>query len=68
MFFSCLNLGMFSEVVCNQFTEDASLPRVVCTVFGLLIDWYSSRFLLICIKPKRCCNPVVSAAFLLIAI
>ena len=29
-----LNLGMFSEVVCNRFTEDAYLPRVVCTVFG----------------------------------
>ena len=29
-----LNLGMFSEVVCNQFTEDAYLPHVVCTVFG----------------------------------
>ena len=31
---SCLNLGMFSEVVCNRFTEDAYLPRVVCTIFG----------------------------------
>ena len=29
-----LNLDMFSEVICNQITEDAYLPRVVCTVFG----------------------------------
>ena len=29
-----LNLGMLSEVICNRFTEDAYLPRVVCTVFG----------------------------------
>ena len=29
-----LNLGMFSKVVCNRFTEDAYLPRVVCAVFG----------------------------------
>ena len=28
-----LNLGMFSEVVCNWFM-DAYLPRVVCIVFG----------------------------------
>ena len=29
-----LILGMFSEVICNLFTEDAYQPRVVCTVFG----------------------------------
>ena len=29
-----LNLGMLSEVICNRFTEDTYLPRVVCTVFG----------------------------------
>ena len=29
-----LNLCMFSEVICNRFTEDAYLPRVMCTVFG----------------------------------
>ena len=28
-----LNLGIFSEVICTQFMEDAHLPRVVCTVF-----------------------------------
>ena len=31
-----LNLGMFSEVICNWFTEDAYLPHVVCTVFGFV--------------------------------
>ena len=29
-----LNLGMFSEVVCNWFMEDTYLPHVVCNVFG----------------------------------
>ena len=32
-----LNLSMFSKV-CNRFTEDAYLPRVVCTVFGFTCD------------------------------
>ena len=34
LFTVILKLGMFSEVVCNWFTKDAYLPRVVCTVFG----------------------------------
>ena len=33
-----LNIGMFSEVVCSQFTEDAYLLRVVCTSLASLVD------------------------------
>ena len=31
-----LNLGVFFEAICNQFTEDTYLPCVVCTVFGFV--------------------------------
>ena len=63
-----LNLGMFSEVVCNWFTEDAYLPHVVHAVFGFAcwLTRHSSRSVLILMKPKRHCTSIVSAVPLLI--
>ena len=65
-----LNLGMFSEVVCNRFTKDAYLPPVVCTVFGFArwLAMHSLRSVYIFIKPKGRCTSVVSTVHLLIGV
>ena len=65
-----LNLCMFSEVICNWFTEDAYLPCVMCTVFGFAcwLAGHSSWLVLIFMKPKRRCTSVASAMSLLISV
>ena len=47
---------MYEAVICNQFTENAYMPCVVCTVFGSAcwLTMLSSRSVLIFMKPKRC--------------
>ena len=59
---------MFSEVICNRFTEVAYLVHVMCTVLWLrsLISKASSRSVLISMKSKRHCTSVVRAMPLLI--
>ena len=63
-----LNPCMSSEIICNRFTENAYLLRVVCTAF-VFARWstrHNSRSVLIFMKSKRCCTSVVSTVPLLI--
>ena len=61
-----LNLGVFSEVLRNRFTEDAYLPRVVAV--GFIRDQQGTALDLIFMKPKRCCTSIVSDVPLLIGV